>query len=274
MITEETFCPDNRTKTIGNSMYRICNTDGVWGTGKWYIHETYNDGKTWCQGNAFHNSRLDVVIDAFNLITEEKEIVSLRYCSLNQYYAPMSRDDAYDYYWKCYQDGIYSLRQLKDKHKEGEEHRKEWEDYSKKHDAGARDYESFSNMQRGLKAAIRDIWQSQFVFGPVPASADELDLVQEAKKIEIVHRTLLCTARKHPLGYGSDYYQNLRAYLINRVEQASAYMLAVDFQGDNGGKEADAVVKIRDKKEYLIEKYGTCESHLCVGCTDNCKYKK
>ena len=78
MLTLENFSPMNRTKTIGNSMYRISNTEPNNGTGKWYIHETYNDGTEWSGNNAHHNSDLQTVIDIFNGITKEKEVVSLK----------------------------------------------------------------------------------------------------------------------------------------------------------------------------------------------------
>jgi len=78
MLTLENFSPMNRTKTIGNSMYRISNTEPTNGTGKWYIHETYNDGTDWNGNNAHHNSDLQTVIDIFNGITKEKEVVSLK----------------------------------------------------------------------------------------------------------------------------------------------------------------------------------------------------
>ena len=44
MITLENFNENNRDRRIGNSIYRICNTDTKSATGKWYIHETYNNG--------------------------------------------------------------------------------------------------------------------------------------------------------------------------------------------------------------------------------------
>lgn len=78
MLTLENFSPMNRTKTIGNSMYRISNTEPINGTGKWYIHETYNNGVDWSGFNAHHNNDLQTVIDIFNGITKEKEIISLK----------------------------------------------------------------------------------------------------------------------------------------------------------------------------------------------------
>jgi len=79
MLTLANFSPMNRTKNIGNSMYRISNTEPINGTGQWYIHETYNDGKDWSGFNAHHNNELQAVIDVFNGITKEKEVVSLKH---------------------------------------------------------------------------------------------------------------------------------------------------------------------------------------------------
>lgn len=79
MITLETFSTINRTKYIGNSMYRICNTAPANGTGKWYIHETYNDGIEWSRNTAHHNNDLQTVIDIFNGIAKEKEIISFKH---------------------------------------------------------------------------------------------------------------------------------------------------------------------------------------------------
>lgn len=69
----------NRTKTIGNSMYRISNTDPANGTGRWYIHETYNNGVEWSGNNAHFYDDLKAVIDIFNKITKEKEVVSMKH---------------------------------------------------------------------------------------------------------------------------------------------------------------------------------------------------
>ncbi len=79
MITLENFGPHNRDRKIGNSLYRICNTEPEKGTGKWYIHESYNDGSEWSRCKAFYNNDLQTVIDKINGFTKEKEIVSLRF---------------------------------------------------------------------------------------------------------------------------------------------------------------------------------------------------
>jgi hypothetical protein len=74
MLTIQDFNQYNRDKQIGNSLYRICKSEIL---GKWYIHETYNDQKGWAGWNAFHNEDLQKVIDIFNSITKEREIVCL-----------------------------------------------------------------------------------------------------------------------------------------------------------------------------------------------------
>lgn len=77
MIKLEEFNENNRSKTVGSSLYRICNTDPKNGSGKWYIHETYNDGVEWSRHNAHYNESLEKVLSIFNGIKSEKEIVSM-----------------------------------------------------------------------------------------------------------------------------------------------------------------------------------------------------
>lgn len=77
MITLDNFSTHNRDKKIGNSLYRICREKDNFG--KWYIHETYNDGNEWSGNNAYYNDNLQLVIDKFNSITNEKEVISLRF---------------------------------------------------------------------------------------------------------------------------------------------------------------------------------------------------
>ena len=79
MLTMETFGPDNRTKLIGNSQYRIA-TDDTRESQKptlWHIRECYNNQKTgeWAQARGYFTTDLQEVIDAFNEITEEKQII-------------------------------------------------------------------------------------------------------------------------------------------------------------------------------------------------------
>jgi len=76
MITLKDFGPSNRDKRIGNSLYRICRQSDD--SGKWYIHETYNDGKGWSVNNGYHSTDLKFVIDKINSFTKEREVVSLR----------------------------------------------------------------------------------------------------------------------------------------------------------------------------------------------------
>lgn len=159
-------------------------------------------------------------------------------------FLPMSVDEAYEYYFQAYEKGIYSLIQLQIKHRKGEEARSSWEAHRKKGRYAARDFTSYENMQKALKMVIREINQSRLCLSPVPQSIDDMDLEMEKKKIEIAHRTLLSSAKKSILGCGDSYYHNIRAYLINRIEQASNYRLVVNINDDN-------VVQILDREEYL-----------------------
>lgn len=77
MITLENFSEYNRDRKIGNSQYRICNTDRD--KGKWYIHENFNDGDEWCRANYFYTDSLQAVIDKLNSFTKEKEVISLKF---------------------------------------------------------------------------------------------------------------------------------------------------------------------------------------------------
>lgn len=78
MITLENFSSTNRDRHIGNSLYRICNTEPQNGKGKWYIHEIYNDGSSWgSASDEFVSDDLQKVIDKINSFTEEREICSV-----------------------------------------------------------------------------------------------------------------------------------------------------------------------------------------------------
>lgn len=77
-ITLENFSSDNRDRHIGNSLYRICNTDAKAGKGEWYIHECFSDGSEWCRANYFHSDDLQNVIDKINSFTKEKEVIFAR----------------------------------------------------------------------------------------------------------------------------------------------------------------------------------------------------
>lgn len=78
MLTLENFSEDNRTKRIGNSQYRIA-TDHYIGPGTiWYISECYNDYNgtgEWARSRGCFSTNLQKVIDRFNSITVEKEII-------------------------------------------------------------------------------------------------------------------------------------------------------------------------------------------------------
>lgn len=76
MITLNNFSEHNRSKYIGNSLYRICQNKN---TKQWYIHETFNNKDTWAGNNDYYNDSLELVIDKFNSIEKEKEIVFLRF---------------------------------------------------------------------------------------------------------------------------------------------------------------------------------------------------
>ena len=74
IITLENFSENNRSKIIGNSLYRICRNEER----KWYVFEIYNTG----DGNIRigHNcefEELNAVIDYFNCIDDEKRYTSI-----------------------------------------------------------------------------------------------------------------------------------------------------------------------------------------------------
>ncbi len=77
-----------------------------------------------------------------------------------------------------------------------------------------------------------------------------MDLKLEERKITIAHRLL--HRRLQKVGYDDGGYHNLRAILINRVEQQSNYKLIVEFDGSA----PESIAKIRNRDEYLKEKYG------------------
>ena len=78
-----------------------------------------------------------------------------------------------------------------------------------------------------------------------------MDIKLEERKITIAHR-LLHKRLRRGFGYDDRGYHNLRAFLINRVEQQSNYKLIVELDGSD----PEAVAKIRNRDEYLKEKYG------------------
>ena len=79
MITLENFGEFKRERLIGHSQYRICNTEPEKGTGKWYIHESFNNGKEWVANNGYYSDSLQEVIEKINSFGKEKEVISLRF---------------------------------------------------------------------------------------------------------------------------------------------------------------------------------------------------
>lgn len=73
-ITLENFSEENRTRRIGNRQYRICRNE----KGVWYIAECYNDGIEWSRCHGFYSEDLEKVIDRFNSINEEKQVITER----------------------------------------------------------------------------------------------------------------------------------------------------------------------------------------------------
>jgi len=70
----------------------------------------------------------------------------------------------------------------------------------------------------------------------------------EAKKITAAHNALMDHLRKY---YSDDGWHNLRAFLINRIEQLTNYRLIVVSDNDD----AKPNYRILDRKTYLKEKY-------------------
>lgn len=174
---------------------------------------------------------------------------------------PVSIQEAYDHYWNGYQKGTYSFTRLLVIHRDSLKTRKTWEKCWKEYPWQCR--ETLTNAMRALGRVIQDIRESQYVFAPVPESAETLDLAMEERKITIAHRAYASSCRRSMSGIGDGYLHNVRAYLINRVEQASGHDLIVELEDDD-----NAAAKVRNRKEYLREKYGSCEDSLCLNCTD------
>ncbi len=70
MLTIQNFSTKNRDRVIRNSLYRIFYDND---SNKWYIHEIYNNKKTFAGWSAFHDNDLQKVLDKFNNLTKEKE---------------------------------------------------------------------------------------------------------------------------------------------------------------------------------------------------------
>ena len=77
---------------------------------------------------------------------------------------------------------------------------------------------------------------------------DNLEL--EEKKITAAHNGLMYHT-KYGLWYDDGGWHNLRAFLINRIEQVSNYRFIVTFSHDD----CNPNYKIKDRKTYLKEKY-------------------
>jgi quinol monooxygenase YgiN len=73
LITLENFSQTNRTRRIGNSIYRICRAKDD--RGKWYIVERFNDGSEWGGSRALYCDTLQQAIEKLNSFTEEKELI-------------------------------------------------------------------------------------------------------------------------------------------------------------------------------------------------------
>lgn len=78
-ITTENFNEFNRTRKIGNSEYKICNTDPSGKNGQWYIRESLNTGDMWSIGRGFYSDSLKETIKRINSFTQEGEVIALRY---------------------------------------------------------------------------------------------------------------------------------------------------------------------------------------------------
>ena len=79
MLTVQTFSPENRDKQIGHSQYRISadESGGKNALHNWYISERYNNQETgeWAWARTRTTTSLKKIIDWFNGITEEREII-------------------------------------------------------------------------------------------------------------------------------------------------------------------------------------------------------
>jgi len=73
-ITLENFSEHNRSRIIGNSLYRICKTD-LGSKNMWHISETYNTKNEFSMSRSYYSYDLQFVIDKINSFTKEKEII-------------------------------------------------------------------------------------------------------------------------------------------------------------------------------------------------------
>lgn len=72
VIAPEDFGPESREKTVGHSLYRICRNEE---SGSWFVSETYSVPGDFAMGSGYYSRDLREVIDAFNGISGEREIV-------------------------------------------------------------------------------------------------------------------------------------------------------------------------------------------------------
>ena len=75
-ITLENFSETNRSRVIGNSLYRICKSD-VTSKDIWYIFEAYNNTRDWGMYKGYHSENLQAVIDILNSFKSENEVKNL-----------------------------------------------------------------------------------------------------------------------------------------------------------------------------------------------------
>ena len=79
MLTVRTFNQYNRDKRIGRSIYRISADEpgGKTAPHNWYIAETFYDKKegVWSKARSRSTTSLKEVIEQFNAITREREII-------------------------------------------------------------------------------------------------------------------------------------------------------------------------------------------------------
>lgn len=85
-------------------------------------------------------------------------------------------------------------------------------------------------------------------------------------KINIAHRALHNRIRRSIFGYDDGGWHNIRAMLINRVEQDSDYMLRVDLDG----ADPNSIAKILPEKEYFVHKYGKTKEQIIEEDLEKC----
>lgn len=71
-ITLENFSPNNREKTVGNSLYRVCIDSS---TKKWYLFEFYSDGVNFAYAKGFFTYDLGKLLELLDGFTREREVL-------------------------------------------------------------------------------------------------------------------------------------------------------------------------------------------------------